>query len=254
MKKINRWSMDRKPLVRWLAEISPLIQQPAVLLDWMKHVLRAGAEHNVFIPVNAPRLNYTRSPGVEGMDPQLIDRLKELYEHYHILDVLEFANSGENAALLAYYDAEGNIVEREETELRQVLLRLRPDDVKHNPQLICLGSAVDIISERITYRQPLQEPYPGGLSVRVSIHSNLWLPWFYSQYPEDMEYEQPFNNLELACRHTPRLNAFLAQVKEWTIKLKGAWELNRSVIDPSLLNDDIGIRLDVQPRDGYAGA
>jgi hypothetical protein len=62
--------------------------------------------------------------------------------------------------------------------------------------------------------------------VRFMFHSDIWLPWLWGHYvPRAQLAPELYDNGELAERHTPRLNAFLATVREETLALGGAWQL-----------------------------
>jgi hypothetical protein len=130
------------------------------------------------------------------------------------------------------------IEDRVIADVRNTLLELRPDlersSVPHATALAVDG--------------PLFLDRKGPVEVSLSIHTDLWFSRVVGIHDDSDDDDGPlqwFDNSALAARHTPRLNRFLAEVREAAAALGGAWShdasSNRYYTDTV---DDSGIRLD----------
>jgi hypothetical protein len=93
-----------------------------------------------------------------------------------------------------------------------------------------------------------------GVYVWACSHTTIWLPWqpnngLYDDLPD----EALIDNRALAERHTPRLNAFLADIGDAARAAGGRMRLDRTDTSRDYLPfvDDNGVRLDIP--DGAAG-
>jgi hypothetical protein len=82
--------------------------------------------------------------------------------------------------------------------------------------------------------------------LRISSYSDIWLPWCPAYLEEDAERTDVVDNRELARRHTPRLNTFLARVAELADRSGGWLKAEPDDTSPRLAFqlDDHGVRLD----------
>ncbi len=99
---------------------------------------------------------------------------------------------------MAWFDAADVRVEGPCDDLGSLLRSLEPV-----PECIPNGFMVPLPALQITAT---------SREIRMSIHSDIWFPWVMGSAHPSCDYERWFDNRELSGRHTPRLNAFLAEV------------------------------------------
>jgi hypothetical protein len=87
----------------------------------------------------------------------------------------------------------------------------------------------------------------GGVSTTISFATDIWLPWTSVAHEPGMQWDELVDNFELAAVHAPRLNAFLAAVREATEEVGGQWSLDEDVIFSlySFEVDETGVLLNV---------
>lgn len=139
---------------------------------------------------------------------------------------------------IAYTDPGGVVVEDDITDLGAVLAAgPHAGPAEHHEPLSVL---------------PTRSPGGGGqAAVLVTSHSDIWLPWCSARYEEGAHLDDLADNRELASRHTPRLNEFLARVGELTEQAGGSLRINPDKTSPDLAFQlhDRGVLLDAaNPR------
>lgn len=88
--------------------------------------------------------------------------------------------------------------------------------------------------------------------IRFRLLSDIWFPWVYGIGLDlSSDLHKRFDNRELAQYHTPRLNRFLAAVREATQAIGGQWYLDTD--RDSLRADRFLVDDDGTPRDPLAG-
>ena len=105
------------------------------------------------------------------------------------------------------------------SDLGEVLRELRPE---RTPRVV--QSAAPVVVRGGTF--PINRDVEIVVSIRLD--TDLWFPQvvgLFEEVPEDEDRPDFFPNEELATRHTPRLNAFLAEVQEATLATGGTWKV-----------------------------
>jgi hypothetical protein len=229
----NLWITNGDWLVEWVADLSVAAGDPHRLLTWLRRVLEAGEQHEVYSVREAP---------LAGLHSgSLFALLQQRFEHERVLDVGHFASSGVRridgrtlrvAARMAYADKRGDVVEDEVENLGELLRSLRPADVDSSaglmvdcPPLDVAGPLLDLTHpERSVWRGPA-----GRVLARFSLRTDIWFPAVIGFLADTTDVTPAHDNRPLAERHTPRLNAFLAEVRAATLALGGRWELDEEI-------------------------
>jgi hypothetical protein len=254
----NLWITYGDQLVEWTAELTPAADDPAALFGWLRRVLTAGERDRAYEVHEAPLAGY-RSP----RDGALIDHLERRFAAEGVVDVGHFASSGMRAvdggtlrvaALLAYADDRGEVVEAAVENLGGLLRRLRPGDVTESGGLMVDCPPIDLAGPLIDVARPDRSRWHGraGLvRVRFTIRSDIWFPWVIGFLAPPVDVTRRHDNRPLAMRHTPRLNAFLAEARAATLELGGRWELDPEIrfALPGMISEE-GVRLDVAAPHG----
>lgn len=56
----NHWVADKNALVTWQAELTHLREEPEALARWLRAIVRAGEDNEVYVVQEAPYLGYRR--------------------------------------------------------------------------------------------------------------------------------------------------------------------------------------------------
>jgi hypothetical protein len=166
--------------------------------------------------------------------PGDLDRLRSLVSTAaRDLRIFQPQDDGRNTTLLAYYDVAGQVVEAEVSD-------------------VCAILAADPETAQAMPRHP---PYDGSIylspwyfedetaELTIELWSDIWLPWVWGNYLETPDF---VDNRELASRHTPRFNTFLAAIRNYVTPYDGTVELDQPEAN-DFQADDNGIRLDAVP-------
>lgn len=256
----NLWASYKDPIAIWTADISPIRNDLARVTQFLRQALEAGEENAVYTVQEAPLANYQRE-----RDGPLAEFLEARFRATEELDLFHFASSRmlrlENgefrvSARIAYYDLAGHLVEGEIEDFGLLLQSLRPADVGVSAGLMSHSQPVDIRGSRVDFRDSTRSTgtiRPNRLWLDFRIASDIWLPWVDGILEERYDPDRPYDNRPLAERHTPRLNRFLATVREATLAVGGTWTLDIDEVrrDRLRIIHDEGIRLDVLPPNGF---
>ena len=169
-------------------------------------ILRVGADHDVFRVATEP---------VEGGPGEPFDYLAHLRGRAQ-----PFALGWEEAppgrrfvtpGRVCWYGGEGGVEQGEVADLGALLRQLHPE--------------VELRERYLAHVAPLEvsrTPY----AIRLALHTDLWFPRVIGLLDDDA---RPFptpparDNAELAACHTPRLNAFLREVRDHAEHAGGSW-------------------------------
>jgi len=138
-------------------------------------------------------------------------------------------------ARLAFYRGD-RIVEEEVVDVGVLLQELRPD---HDRSVTGSAPPVEVRGK------PVRVDSAKEVFVEITLPTDIWFPRVMGM--EDEYNLEPYDNSALAQLHTPRLNAFLREVRDKTLALGGRWEkLDVNGIAVNYLDqwDEFGIRLE----------
>jgi hypothetical protein len=255
----NLWIQTEAPFATWMADLSALRSRPGDLLEFVRTVLDAGAEQQVFVVLEAPLIGYLR----ERDGAELIQRLSRLHREHGIVDAFAFTGaamapghpqSSTACATMAWHDASDRLVQGPCTDLGSLLETLEPEPgsiprgfMKHYPPLRITGPRLEEYGKASS--EPMRYPENRPVTVRFAIQSDIWFPWIFGSAHPECDHKRMFDNRELASRHTPRLNAFLRTVGATASALGGSWsvDLEETGENALLWLDEQGIHLDAEP-------
>jgi hypothetical protein len=120
---------------------------------------------------------------------------------------------------LSYFETDGTIAEVEVRDLGKLLMRLRPDQL--DMQRYDMASSLPMVLSGMKGGWDEEDGTPYITYLRICLQTNIWFPWVRGFPGETKRWN---DNTDLALRHTPRLNRFLARVKELTLQFGGKWE------------------------------
>ena len=220
----NPWTIDLEARAEWAATLPEHTPEHA---GWLRTALTQGENLGVYRVLNVSDIGYHRST-----DGGLVEFL-----HAHPeadIGPLFFTYQHGATTLIAFHDAAGNVVEAPLSDLAAALAPFRTP-VRHRPPL-----------ELTAYDWGSDEPPEVSVSVRT--YSDIWLPWTAASHDPDSTVPGFGDNRALARRHTPRLNAFLAALRQATVRLGGRWDLERDSLshDVAFQVDDHGVLLDAE--------
>jgi hypothetical protein len=254
----NYWTTYKRPFAGWQAVI-PATAEPEDterLLQFCKQVLIAGEQEKVY--------RLVRESHDTNDSPNLIDLYIEYLRQRHtdprffnfgyIHEFEAFCGFGvKQTTLVCHYDLENKLASSEISNVVELLSRVRPDlDANlFAPE----WKPLDIWGYKHV---------PSASSTFfIELQSNIWFPrvegydedWF-----EDGEIKL-YDNYAIALCHTPRLNMFLAEVRQAALEMGGSFGIsglydggayNMNPLYIQVVNEN-GINLD-QETDGGHGA
>jgi hypothetical protein len=238
---INRWITRDEPLVSWFADLSPLQNEPERLWSWLRAVLEAGEQQQVYVVRETPKANYSFK-----RDGPFVSFLERRFRQSGDIDLFHFAYSGmqriggtrfSTVARMAYYEADGQLTEAEVDDLGALLRRLRPEGldlapafVKHSEPIVIGGPIVN--ADHPTRSVFIRRYNP--IRIDFALLSDIWFPWVPGLLEDSYNIDSMYDNHALSLLHTPRLNRFLSYVREQTLAVGGAWGLDKELSDPEL--------------------
>jgi hypothetical protein len=258
----NSWVMENKyEIVTWYAGFPKgKMTDPWEVLPFVQKVLEVAEQEEVYRVKRAPwrsgdlglklDLEYRAYPG----GPSYGEYIEQVLTGTDKLIFFEQLSASPNLlpeyrviapARLSYYDIDGTLIDKEVEDVGELLRRVRPPEVDLPDDWQEL-SEEDIASEieyvnrnykatgsAIFFRGLLvpKDSFPDyGTYLSIRLYTDIWFPKVGGYLIDDSPYESRIfkDNRELALRHTPRLNRFLASVRELTSELGGTWS-----VDPS---------------------
>jgi hypothetical protein len=228
----NNWHTNDAELLVWELELPVRPRDPA-FRRWERAVLDSGEVHAVYrvqaATGRAGLLDYRRDR--DGYLGDVLDAHPELLAPPDHPDELIFAADLRAATRLAYVDTHDQIREAEASYLSSL------------PELK--------VHSWIREGKPPLEFMAGAESdhvwITLSSFSTVWLPWEPNTgINADLLKGALLDNRPLAERHTPRLNAFLADIGRAAREAGGWLRLDRTATYPEYLSflHDQGVRLD----------
>ena len=253
----NLWSVsDDCDYARWRADLTGARHYPQAVLSWMVSVVEAGEKCKVLTVLQAPRSGFQRD-----RDGALGPFLKRRFEESGRVDLFYFMfdwslpYQGEvfqSTAWINFFDSGGGLAEAEVVgDLSRLLRQLRPEYGDWH-SLCRRGLPLRIMEPA----GPYDHPQFKGVNVQFILQTDIWFPWLHRarEIMERADFSKPIlpacRNL-LALHHTPRLNSFLAAVRDETTRVGGNWELYKDICSDLFMLDDNGIRLDGELPTNY---
>jgi len=198
----------------------------------LREVLRLGEETAVYRVVEAPSFGYDRR--THGAFTDVFDPDAPGSEA-----LAQFRAVRRVSSRVAFVDPSGAVIEDDVTDLAAVVAGARHAGVRKNREPLNLSAGRSLDGD-------------GGIDLLVSSYSDIWLPWCSARFEEGAHLDDLADNRELARRHTPRLNEFLARVGELAERAGGELGINLDDTSPNLAFQlhDHGVLLDADdPRE-----
>jgi len=209
----NLWIQTEMEFVAWSADIAALLPTPDALLELLRKLRALGTEHEVFA------LGAAAEPplGAGWRDRREIDA--------------DLSGFGIPRARMAWYDRNDRLVEGMVEDLGEVLRSLQPQPDLFPRGYMELGWAPLQVSG-VKYRYSDVAPVRSHMihTIGFSIYSDIWFPFVVGSPHPAHDYIRYFDNRELAMRHTPRLNRFLADARAAVIDAGATWDDEPEVV------------------------
>jgi hypothetical protein len=278
---INYWTVSDEPeIASWKAEF-PLgnMADPRTVLPFVQKVLEAAEREEVYRVQRAPwrsgdlglnlDLEYRSYPGGPSYGQyleQVLNKTDKLISFPQLSSSPGYLPEYRviAPAKLGYYDLDGELMIEEVEDVGALLRRIRPieydlpdywrelseEELTHKKKIIdksykAEGSAI-FFSGTLWPKDywPAQSTY-----LFINLYTDIWFPKV-GGYLEDHSPAQSrvfHDNRALAMCHTPRLNRFLASVRELTLEFDGIWKVDYPTYDEQYNQqfDENGIHLDI---------
>jgi hypothetical protein len=226
------------------------------LWPFLKGVLEIGEREAVYRVAKVGVVQNLPRPAEGQSYAQLVEQYLAEKGELLFFQQLGLGYSVSTPARLAYYEEDGTLVEEEVVNLGALLHRLRPEKVEEKGRYMSSDNPVTFYGQ-IGFRHDsgkLDKAY-----LNIYLHTDILFPkvmgylenWGENErgIPIDWENRSWQDNRELALRHTPRLNRFLARVKQLTLDYGGTWGIDKSqdtVVRYHSQWDENGIFLDTE--------
>jgi hypothetical protein len=250
--ELNKWINMKDALLGWYAEF-PFIEDKAQAesyLPYIEKVLEIGEETKVLKVIGSSLGKQYGAPNIP-----YVEQVKWVLEHKQ---TFIFLSELITSSYVAYFDFDGTVSCEYISSAKALIEGLRPNGVsakRDYPPLDLSGYgeyfdsiAVEHVTDFRTQRKI------DTTLIWFSLYSDIWFPyvidwyrWYYRNEEDRPPEEFLFDNRTLATEHTPRLNAFLEEVKALTIQFGGNWKTSQPdlpVYDVyGQMQTDTGIRL-----------
>ena len=259
----NLWIQTESPFATWVADLEALRGRPEDLVQVVTRILGAGARTGVFVPVELPTLGFRRdataATATEAATATIAELLTTRWREQRTVDLFAFTGaamkpgapgSSTVEATMAWYDASDALTEQPTSDLGEVLRALEPSPGAIPDGFTRAYPPVRITGPEVTYDgdglRAIDAHARRALEIRVAIHSDIWFPFVFGSAHPEADHRRMFDNRELASRHTPRLNAFLAEVGTIVAGVGGRWRVEEEATGTNaiLWLDEHGILVD----------
>jgi hypothetical protein len=220
MNECNHWiTFVNDVVVRWGAFLPAPCGRIDALVQFGARVVDAGARHAVYRVVRLPA---DRPYVADGQSFE--SYLREEARRRGRVPLFP-VDAGPGPGLctlsrLAFYRGD-TIVEEEVDDIGELLRELRPDRIRTRGMFMRSAPAVCVVGEAAAIDKTRD------VRIQVRLDTDIWFPHVMGMLedpPEDGEKPDMYDNRALAERHTPRLNAFLGELRQLAIELGGRWE------------------------------
>ena len=221
MNKRNHWiTFVNDIVVRWGAFLPAPRGDVDGLIQFCVNVVEVGARYDVYRAVRIPAAqSYVAS--LQSFEDYLRTQATErgrvpLFPGDH--------RPGPELwtpARIAFYRDE-EIVEAEVGDVGALLRELRPDKIGTAGMFMRSASPVSVMGSSVDVNDDQE------VRIQVRLDTDIWFPrvmGMLEDIPEDELKPDFYDNRELAKRHTPRLNAFLNELRRSAVALGGRWEV-----------------------------
>ncbi|MEZ6140746.1 MAG: hypothetical protein R3B84_09265 [Zavarzinella sp.] len=220
----NEWFVTEQiQLVDWVADLTQLLSTPDLLVEWSCAASAIASSCLMAIPEAVPEYNLSINH-LHSIPKEIQFR----YQTKQEIDLLSYAdqslNSGAKVATQIAFLDNGVVSEQKVSNVGELPLGVRNDlsnkygnIVNNSSRFFSIGGHLIRSLDHLTL---IKEYYNNNsynedcFSVVFSLHSDIWLPWIDNQ---------KIDNRMLARIHTSRLNAFLDQMRQLTLRLGGEW-------------------------------
>jgi hypothetical protein len=221
MNERNHWfTFPGDFIVRWGAYLPPPRGTIDKLVQFGVRIADAGKRHAVYRVVRLPG----RFPYDADQQP-FESHLREVAQQYGRVPLFPGEANPHPTGLwtparIAFY--RGDVIVEEEVGNVGALLRdLRPEQIETRVAVMRSASPVAVIGSHVRIDETRE------VLVEVRLETDIWFPWvlgMVDDYPQEGQKPERYDNRALAERHTPRLNAFLAELRQLAADLGGRWE------------------------------
>jgi hypothetical protein len=243
----NHWVCIRNemPFAVWMASYKGSIDRLPQALQFADEVIAVGKESSVYqlkdfvAPYN--------SCGLKGYHADAFPTYSAYLQYASgLIGKMPFFDMGLNAVDLnapgriCFYDTDDNLVERDVRDLGLLLEELGVDTAdnayaKRMPPVILFG-----------YLDMVKDTSQLNWHLSIELWSDIWFPGVdgWRDEVDELDFYR-HDNRELALCHTPRLNAFVARVRELALQVGAKWEIETiQIFGPLELITETGIKLD----------
>lgn len=219
----NLWVSRKNAMATWRADFRLKKVGEEALLEWVRQVIEAGERELIYVVERFQHLGYDRS-----LERSVYPAVRRHYEQTRRLDCFGLdgwrCDLDKLTATVCAYGADGSVAEHDTSDLAEILTGECPadkiDDLRHRMPLEIHGTTLDFRAI------PTWLKSMDGLhtSCAFSSYSDIWFPEVQGHLVRERAYDLPaLDNRELALRHTPRLNRFLAVARAATLQAGGQW-------------------------------
>jgi hypothetical protein len=221
MNNRNHWiTFANDTIARWGAFLPAPLGNPEALIRFGAGIAEAGERNAVFRPVHMPGAEPFHA-GSRTFGEYL---RQQVHDRGRIPIFPADMTPGPDLwtpARLAFYRND-DLVEEEIGDAGALLRELRPDEVETCRMFMRAASPVTVLGDSI----PLD--WAREVRVQLRLDTDIWFPsvmGMLEDIPEEGLKPDRYDNRELALRHTPRLNAFLAEIRQLALEAGGRWEV-----------------------------
>lgn len=242
MNERNHWiTFANNTVVGWCAFLPPPSGGIEAMIRFGTAVVEAGERYAVYRAVRLPALN-SYEIGSQSFDAYLRAQARE---RGRVPMFPEDPGPGPELmtpARIAFYRGDTK-VEEEVGDVGDLLRELRPDRIETCGMFMRGTSPVTVLGGSF----PLDWTREARILVRLD--TDIWFPYvmgMIEDFPEDGDKPDMYDNRELAGSHTPRLNAFLREVRQVTLDLGGRWsklEVEGVAVNYANMWNELGILL-----------
>ncbi|MEZ4401309.1 MAG: hypothetical protein R3B06_14885 [Kofleriaceae bacterium] len=224
----NYWVQTESEQVEWSVDLLASLD-PTTLVDLLCEIARLASIHEVAsMDVAAIRIELTEA----------------LREHQRVDCSLTRRRTP--SAKCAWFTREGKLTEGDTTNLGALLRTLEPTPGAISARYSSSWSPLSILGSTVRFANGPTKDVSSCVSFGFTTCSDIWFPFVLGIAHPSCDGKRYFDNRELAARHTPRLNQFLAQVAELTAAAGATWSVTDGMVSPQLQPwvTERGIRLD----------